>query len=261
MNFPNIDPVLLRLGPVQLRWYGLMYLIGFLLSYFVIKHETGRRKLALTDEDVADLIFTLAIGVVLGGRIGYMLFYDLPTFLQNPLKLFAIWQGGMSFHGGLTGVFLAALWFSRNRKIPLLVLGDMAALATPIGLGLGRVGNFINGELFGRVTTVPWGMVFPAGGALPRHPSQLYEAFLEGAVLFLLVHLLNRRINKTGVAMATFLAGYGVFRFIVEYFRQPDQQLGLFFNLISMGQMLSLPLVFLGAGLFVYSIKTNEKVV
>jgi len=261
MTFPNIDPVFLKLGPIQLRWYGLMYLLGFLLSYFVIRREARYRKLTLTDEGVADLIFTLAIGVVLGGRVGYMLFYDFPSFLQNPLKIFAIWQGGMSFHGGLTGVFLAALWFSRSRKIPLLLLGDLAAIATPIGLCLGRIGNFINGELFGRVTTVPWGMVFPAGGALPRHPSQLYEAFLEGLVLFLLVNLVNRRINRTGAAMAMFLAGYGIFRFVVEYFRQPDQQLGLFFGFISMGQILSLPLILLGIGLFLYSVKGGGELV
>lgn len=251
MNFPVIDPVFFRLGPLQFRWYGLMYVLGFILSYFVIRREVRHRKLPLSDEGVADLILTLALGVVLGGRLGYVLFYDLSAYLAHPLKIFAIWQGGMSFHGGLAGVALAAFWFSRSRGIPLPLLGDLAALAAPIGLGLGRIGNFINGELFGRPTTVPWGIVFPDGGPLPRHPSQLYEAFLEGLLLFFLVRLVYRRMNVSGAAMATFLAGYGLFRTFVEYFRQPDQQLGLFLGLFSMGQLLSLPLFLLGTGLLI----------
>lgn len=258
MNFPAIDPVFFKLGPLQFRWYGLMYVLGFILSYFVIRREVQRRGLPLSSEGVADLILTLALGVVLGGRLGYVLFYDLPAYLAHPLKIFAIWQGGMSFHGGLTGVFLAALWFSRSRGLPLPVLGDLAALAAPIGLGLGRIGNFINGELFGRPTTVPWGIIFPDGGPLPRHPSQLYEAFLEGLVLFFLVRAVYRHLNVSGAAMATFLAGYGLFRICVEWFRQPDQQLGLFLGSFSMGQLLSLPLVLLGGLLLVWFLKKER---
>lgn len=252
MNFPVIDPVFFRLGPLQFRWYGLMYVLGFILSYFIIRSEARRRSLDLSSEGVADMIFALALGVVLGGRLGYVLFYDLPSYLANPLKIFAIWQGGMSFHGGLAGVALATLWFARSRSLSYLQLGDLAAFAAPVGLGLGRIGNFINGELYGRTTTVPWGIVFPDGGPLPRHPSQLYEALLEGLLLFVLVRLVARRFDAPGIAMATFLAGYGLFRTFVELFRQPDQQIGFFFGLFSMGQLLSLPLFLLGAGLFLW---------
>lgn len=252
MQFPAIDPVFLHLGPLQFRWYGLMYVIGFLASYFLIKNEVRRRNLKLDNEAVADLIFCLAIGVVVGGRLGYVLFYDLAAYLAQPLKIFAIWQGGMSFHGGLLGVAVAGLWYARRFEVPYLQLADLVALATPVGLGLGRIGNFINGELFGRPTTMPWGMIFPDGGPLPRHPSQLYEAFLEGLVLFFVVRLLARRFTAPGTAMAAFLSGYGLFRFVVELFRQPDNQLGLFWGFFSMGQLLSLPLFLAGCILLVW---------
>lgn len=251
MHFPAIDPVFLRLGPLQFRWYGLMYVIGFLFSYFVIRNESRRRALPLDNEAVADLIFCLALGVVAGGRLGYVLFYDLGAYLAHPLRIFAIWQGGMSFHGGLIGVAVAGLWYARRYNLPYLQLTDLAALAAPVGLGLGRIGNFINGELFGRPTTMPWGMIFPDGGPLPRHPSQLYEAFLEGIVLFFLVRLISRRYQAPGTAMAAFLCGYGLFRFVVELFRQPDSQLGLYFNFFSMGQLLSLPIFLMGGVLLV----------
>lgn len=252
MQFPTIDPVFLRLGPLQFRWYGLMYVIGFVASYFIIKGAVQHRKLPLNKEAVTDLIFSLALGVVLGGRLGYVLFYDLSSYLAQPLKIVAIWQGGMSFHGGLLGVAAAGLWYARRFHIPYLQLADLAALAAPVGLGLGRIGNFINGELFGRPTSMPWGMVFPDGGPLSRHPSQLYEAFLEGLVLFFVVRLLARRFTASGTAMAAFLSGYGLFRFVVELFRQPDSQLGLFWGFFSMGQLLSLPLFLAGAILLVW---------
>jgi phosphatidylglycerol:prolipoprotein diacylglycerol transferase len=252
MSFPVIDPVFLRLGPLQFRWYGLMYVIGFVISYFLIRKEAQRRNLALDSEAVADLIFCLALGVVVGGRFGYVLFYDFATYLRHPLQIFAIWQGGMSFHGGLLGVAVAAIWYARRVQLSYLQLADLAALAAPVGLGLGRIGNFINGELFGRPTSMPWGMIFPAGGPLPRHPSQLYEAFLEGLVLFVVVRLLARRFSAPGTAMAAFLSGYGLFRFVVELFRQPDSQLGLFFGFFSMGQLLSLPLFLAGGVLLVW---------
>lgn len=247
MHFPSIDPVFLRLGPLQFRWYGLMYVIGFILSYFIIRGEVRRKELALDTEGITDLIFFMAVGVVLGGRLGYVLFYDLASYLAKPFKIFYIWEGGMSFHGGMLGVAVAAIWFSRSRKIPLLQLTDLAALAAPVGLGLGRIGNFINGELFGRPTGLPWGVIFPEGGGVPRHPSQLYEAFLEGVLLFFVVRWFARRIPVNGSAMAAFLAGYGLFRSFVELFRQPDSQLGFFFNYFSMGQLLSLPLFAIGA--------------
>ncbi len=242
MHFPAIDPVFFHLGPLQFRWYGLMYVIGFLASYFIVRNESRRRNLGMDNEAVADFIFCLAIGVVIGGRLGYVLFYDFASYLANPLNIFAIWQGGMSFHGGLSGVAIAGLWYSRRFNLSYIQLGDMVSMATPVGLGLGRIGNFINGELYGRSTTMPWGMVFPGGGSLPRHPSQLYEAFLEGFVLFFLVRFVARRYPAPGGAILTFLGGYGLFRFIVEFFRQPDSQLGLFLGFFSMGQLLSLPL-------------------
>ena len=252
MHFPAIDPVFLRLGPLQFRWYGLMYVIGFLASYFLIRNEARRRKLSMDNEAVADFIFCLALGVVLGGRLGYVLFYDLGSYLSNPLRIFAIWQGGMSFHGGLLGVAVAGLWYARRFQLPYLQLADLVALATPVGLGLGRIGNFINGELFGRPTTAAWGMIFPDGGPLPRHPSQLYEALLEGVVLFFLVRFLARRFQAPGTAIAAFLGGYGLFRFVVELFRQPDSQLGLYWGFFSMGQLLSLPLFLAGGILLVW---------
>ena len=246
MQFPHINPVFLRIGPLQFRWYGLMYILGFIATYFILRAESRRKQLPLTVDDVADLVFYGAMGVVLGGRLGYILFYNLDFYLANPLRVFAVWEGGMSFHGGFLGVILAFVLFSRRKKVPFWALIDMAAQCAPVGLGLGRLGNFINGELYGRPTDVPWGMVFPGGGDLPRHPSQLYEAFLEGLVLFLIVRFSARRSPQNGVAAWTFVAGYGLFRFIIEFFRQPDAQLGLFFGLFSMGQFLSFPMFLVG---------------
>ena len=247
MRFPHIDPVFLRIGPLQFRWYGLMYILGFIATYFILRTESSRKRLPLSKDDIADLVFYGAMGVVLGGRLGYILFYNLDFYLANPLRVFAVWEGGMSFHGGFLGVILAFVLFSRRKKVPFWALIDMAAQCAPVGLGLGRLGNFINGELYGRPTDVPWGMVFPGGGDVPRHPSQLYEAFLEGLVLFLIVRFVGRRSPQTGVAAWTFVAGYGLFRFIVEFFRQPDAQLGLYFGLFSMGQFLSFPMFLLGS--------------
>jgi phosphatidylglycerol:prolipoprotein diacylglycerol transferase len=247
MQFPNIDPVFLRIGPLQFRWYGLMYVLSFVATYFILQAEARRKQLPLTRDDVADLLFYGARGVVLGGRLGYILFYKPAFYLAHPLQVFAVWEGGMSFHGGFLGVILAFVLYARRKKIPFFTLIDMAALCAPVGLGLGRIGNFINGELFGRQTDVPWGIVFPGGGGVPRHPSQLYEAFLEGLLLFLIVRFASRRSSVTGVPAWTFVAGYGLFRFIVEFFRQPDEHLGFIFSIFSMGQLLSLPMFLLGS--------------
>ena len=247
MQFPQIDPVFLRLGPLQFRWYGLMYIISFAATYFILQSESARKKLPLTKDDVADLLFYGAMGVVLGGRLGYIIFYNPAFYLTNPLRVFAVWEGGMSFHGGLIGVITAFAIFARKKKISFWTLIDMAALCAPVGLGLGRIGNFINGELYGRQTDVPWGMVFPGGGTMPRHPSQLYEAFLEGFVLFLIACFVSRRSSVPGITAWTLFAGYGLFRFIVEFYRQPDAQLGVFFNMFSMGQFLSFPMFLLGS--------------
>jgi phosphatidylglycerol:prolipoprotein diacylglycerol transferase len=249
MSFPTIDPVFFRFGPLQLRWYGLMYIIGFMAAYFLIRRDSARQGLAFTADDVADFLATLAAGVILGGRLGYVLFYNPLYYLQEPFKIVALWEGGMSFHGGLIGVTAAMVYFARRRGISLLVLADIGALSAPVGLGLGRIGNFINGELYGRVTDLPWGVVFPGAGELPRHPSQLYEALLEGVFIFMLLRLLSWRRPPAGVLSGCFLILYGCCRIAVEFVREPDAQLGLLGGLVSMGQLLSLPMVLAGGGL------------
>lgn len=247
MQMPQIDPVFLSIGPLQFRWYGLMYVLSFVATYLIIRSEVKRKKLPLTPDDVSDLVFFGALGVVLGGRLGYILFYNLGFYLSNPLKLLAVWEGGMSFHGGFLGVIIAMLIYSHRKKLFFLDLMDMVALCSPVGLGLGRIGNFINAELYGRQTDLPWGIIFPGSDGLPRHPSQLYEAFLEGLVLFLIVMFASRKSKISGVAAWTFVAGYGLFRFFVEFFRQPDAQIGYLFKWFSMGQFLSLPMFLLGS--------------
>lgn len=252
MKFPELNPVFLSLGPLQFRWYGLMYVLGFIASYFMIRSEVRRKSLSLTRDDVADLVFYGAMGVVLGGRVGYILFYNLEYYLSNPLRIFAVWEGGMSFHGGFAGVIVSMLIYLIRKNPGFFNLTDMISQCAPIGLGLGRIGNFINGELYGRVTDAPWGIVFPGGGDLPRHPSQLYEAALEGVLLFFIVRFASRRSNITAVPTWTFCAGYGLFRCIVEFFRQPDAQIGTFHNIFSMGQLLSLPMFLVGTFMLIY---------
>lgn len=252
MTYPNIDPVFLRLGPLEFRWYGLMYIIGFLAGYLLIQSGVKKKGIPLDKDGVADLVFTVAVGVILGGRLGYILFYNLAYYISHPLKLIAVWEGGMSFHGGMTGAILAALYFIRKRQLRFYPLADIGFQAAPIGLMLGRIGNFINGELYGRTTDVPWGMVFPGGGNQPRHPSQLYEAFLEGPLMFLLLYLIGRKFGRDGVVFWSFIAFYGLFRFLVEFVREPDAQLGYFLGMLSMGQLLSLPMLLLGLGMAIH---------
>lgn len=247
--YPNISPIIVQIGPLALRWYGLMYLLGLTSAYFFIRNRVTQRELPMTADHVYDMIVLGALGVFLGGRLGYVLFYNLPYYLQNPLKIVAVWEGGMSFHGGLIGVLSALILFSYRRGIPFLTIADLAAAATPIGLGFGRLGNFINGELFGRATDVPWCMVFPGGGLECRHPSQLYEAVLEGALLFTLLWLISRRPVPPGTLCGSFLVGYGLCRITVEFFREPDPQMGFIFDQISMGQVLSSPMILVGIGI------------
>lgn len=246
MQLPNIDPVFLKLGPLEFRWYGLMYIIGFTAAYFIIKSRGRKKGLPLTNELLSDIVFMIAMGIVLGGRVGYILFYNLSWYLANPLKVFAVWEGGMSFHGGMIGGVVAAVCILRKNALPLWLMADVIAPSIPIGLFLGRIGNFINGELYGRVTSSAWGVIFPSGGMLPRHPSQLYEAFLEGVVLFLITLAVGRTKAPEGTTFWTVIAGYGLFRFIVEFFREPDQQMGFLWMGATMGQLLSLPMLFLG---------------
>lgn len=256
LQFPNIDPVAIQIGPVAIHWYALAYLAGFLIGWWVAKYICRLDKDALrpNQDDIDDFMSWIILSVLLGGRLGYILFYNLPHYLDYPLDIFKLWQGGMSFHGALIGVITVLVLYSWKRSLPLLRLADLAAVAAPVGFFFGRIANFINGELFGRPTDAPWGMVFPHGGPEPRHASQLYEAALEGllmfTVLFTLAHV--KKIRHTpGLLSAGFMFIYGTSRFIIEYFREPDPQLGLFFDAISMGQILCLPMIF-GAFLLIY---------
>lgn len=243
------DPVIFKLGPLEFRWYGLMYLIGFGIAYLIIKKELIRKNGPVSGDAAGDFLFYLILGLLLGARIGYVVFYNFPVYMQRPWEVFAIWHGGMSFHGGLIGMIVFGYLFSIKYKAPFLELADIGALAAPMGLMLGRIGNFINGELFGRPTDLPWALIFPAGGNVARHPSQIYEAILEGPVLFAILWLLRTRISRRGGILAMFLIIYGIFRFFAEFFREPDPQLGFIFDDLTMGQILCL--VMIGAGLMV----------
>lgn len=249
LSFPAIDPVLIKIGPVAIRWYALAYLAGLLFGWrFLMRLADGSVK-GLDREAADDFLVWATLAVIIGGRLGYVLFYRPGFYLQSPLEIFAVWQGGMSFHGGIAGVIVASVWFARRRGIPPLVLGDMIARVAPVGLFFGRLANFINGELFGRVTAVPWGVVFPSGGPEPRHPSQLYEAALEGLVMLVLLNLLGRSSwakARPGFVTGGFLAGYGVVRTAVEFVREPDGHLGFVLGPFTMGQALSVPMIIAG---------------
>ncbi len=247
LEHPAFDPVALQIGPVAVHWYGLMYLVGFALAWVVGRRLIARGVTRLTRSDLEDLLFYAIIGVIVGGRLGYVLFYKPAYYLQHPLEIFAVWEGGMAFHGGLIGVIAVIAWFAWRRGFRLLEIGDVVAPMVPLGLAAGRLGNFINGELWGRVSHVPWAMVFPAArDGLPRHPSQLYQFALEGLLLFLIVWWVARRPQPIGRVSAVFLIGYGIFRFLVEYTREPDSFLGLLAGNLSMGQWLSLPMILAG---------------
>lgn len=251
LTFPYINPIAFSLGPLHVHWYGLMYLIGFASAWLLAHWRMKHYKLNWTSEQISDLIFYAALGVIIGGRTGYMLFYSFPELIHDPLSLFKIWQGGMSFHGGLLGVIIALWIFARKIGKPFWEVGDFIAPLVPIGLGAGRIGNFINGELWGRVTDVPWGMVYSHVDNQPRHPSEIYEFGLEGIFLFLLVWIYARKPRPIGHVSAVFLIGYAVCRIIAEFFRQPDPQLGyIAFDWLTMGQILSIPMVLLGVWLW-----------
>ncbi|HKJ72111.1 MAG TPA: prolipoprotein diacylglyceryl transferase [Gammaproteobacteria bacterium] len=247
--YPEIDPVAVAIGPVRIHWYGIMYALAFGLGWWILLRR--RERLGLSREAVGDFAFACILGVILGGRLGYVLFYNLSYYLAHPLAVFAVWDGGMSFHGGLIGVVVAGVWFARSRGLTVLGVADFITPIVPIGLGLGRIGNFINGELWGRPAdpSLPWAMVFPHVDRIPRHPSQLYEALCEGVLLFAVLWLLDRRLSGEGRLFGTFLLGYGCIRFGLEYFRAPDPQLGLLVLGLSMGQLLSLPMIAAGAWL------------
>ncbi len=250
--YPLIDPVIVQIGPLAIRWYGMMYLMGFIVGYLVIRSELKRRNGPIPLDAAEDMLFYIIIGLLLGARLGYVLIYNLPYYTTSPLDALAFWKGGMSFHGGLAGVIIAGFVFARKYNADFLELADIGALAAPIGLMLGRIGNFINGELYGRVTDLPWGMVFPGGGPEPRHPSQLYESALEGPFLFLILWGLRKRAKRNGQILAAFLIGYGIIRFMVEFFREPDIQIGFIAGLFTMGQMLCAIMILIGAYLLVH---------
>ncbi len=256
LPYPQIDPVAFRIGPISIYWYGIMYLIGFGGGWWLGRRRAREVWRGWRQEQVDDLVFYIVLGVLLGGRLGYVLFYDFGSFLADPISLFKVWQGGMSFHGGLIGVILAMWLFARRRDTGFFNVADFVAPLVPIGLGAGRIGNFINGRLWGKETDLPWGMVFPdsRAGGVPRHPSQLYEVLLEGVVLFVVLWLFSRRPRPTMALSALFLMLYGVFRFLVEFVRVPDVQYGyLAFDWVTMGQVLSLPMILAGAFMLWYA--------
>ena len=252
LAFPNIDPVIFAIGPFAVRWYALAFIAGLLIGWKYITWYVSKPPHAMVRKNVDDFLVWITLGVVLGGRLGYAGFYNAEFYLSNPLAILQVWRGGMSFHGGLIGVIVVILLFCRQRQLDYWAVGDTVACAVPIGLFFGRIANFINGELFGRVTNVPWAMVFPHGGSLPRHPSQLYEAALEGLVLFvLLTWLVHCRgaLAKPGMLTGAFLAGYSLARGFVEFFRQPDEHIGFLFGPVTMGQLLCLPMLIVGVWL------------
>ncbi|SFX30949.1 prolipoprotein diacylglyceryl transferase [Marinospirillum alkaliphilum] len=257
LTYPSINPVAISLGPVQIHWYGLAYLVGFLVAWWLARQRAER--LGLTREQISDLTFYAAVGVILGGRLGYALFYHFDRVLIDPLWLLRVWEGGMAFHGGFLGVAVAVWLFARKHRLNLFQLGDFVAPLTPIGLGLGRLGNFINGELWGRVTDSPLGMVFPGAGPDPRHPSQLYQFALEGVVLFALLWWFSRQPRPAGSVSGLFLVGYGSLRFLGEFAREPDAHLGLLLGGLSMGQLLSLPMLLAGVALMVWAYQQDQQ--
>lgn len=262
--FPNIDPVAIHLGPLSIHWYALAYLAGIMGGWWLAKRicRLDNNQYRPNENDVEDFMTWAVLGVILGGRIGYILFYNFHVYLENPLEVFKIWQGGMSWHGALIGVITVIIAYAKLKKVELFRLSDLFSVGATIGFFFGRITNFINGELFGRVTEAPWGIVFPRGGELPRHPSQLYEAALEGLVLFLILITMARisKIRNTpGLISAAFLFFYGAFRFIIEFFREPDSQLGFIVGNLSMGQLLCLPVMAGGVVVFVIAKKLKSR--
>jgi phosphatidylglycerol---prolipoprotein diacylglyceryl transferase len=254
--YPQIDPVLLQLGPFAIRWYALAYIAGLIIGWRIMRRVCQQPPAILSPEKIDDFLLWAALGVILGGRIGYVLFYKPAEFLHDPKQIFLIWEGGMSFHGGLLGVITAIIAYALRNRISPFMLSDLVALVVPIGLFFGRIANFINGELWGRASDVPWAMVFPRGGPIPRHPSQLYQAFFEGVVLLAIVNLVWRFTDgrrRPGLLTGVFCAGYGMARIVGEFFREPDSFLGFILGTdwLSMGMVLSLPMVLFGAVLIV----------
>lgn len=261
LPFPNIDPVLIAWGPIAIRWYALAYIVGLVLAWVYAARLVRRDRLwngtsPVSRSQLDDLIVWAAFGIIVGGRLGYVLFYNFSFYTDNPAEILTVWRGGMSFHGGFLGITVAVLLFALKHKLPVLTLGDLAAAGAPIGLFFGRIANFINGELFGRITDMPWAVEFPGGGGLPRHPSQIYEAALEGLVLFLVIRYLivaRQALRRPGLVFGVFLTGYGLARIFIEFFRQPDVHLGYFWGFVTMGMLLSIPMVIAGIAMILWA--------
>lgn len=267
MPFPDIDPVIFQLGPFILRWYALAYMIGLIGGWLYVvqlmrRNDFWPNETPATTEHIDDLLFWITLGVILGGRLGYVLFYNADYYFSHPEHILAVWRGGMSFHGGLLGVIIAVILFARKKQISVLSLGDSISVATPIGLFFGRLANFINSELWGRVTDSPLGIIFPNGGPEPRHPSQLYEAVLEGLVLFILLRLATHHymaLKKPGFCTGVFFIGYGASRILIEQYREPDAHIGFLIGGTTMGLWLSVPMLLIGAGLIYAALKAFHK--
>jgi phosphatidylglycerol---prolipoprotein diacylglyceryl transferase len=247
----GIDPVMFRIGVLEVRWYGFMYLLGFVIAAGIVHAELKRKGGPLPTGDGPILLLYAFLALTVGGRLGYVLIYNLQYYVNRPQEILAVRRGGLSFHGGLLGMIITGLFVARARGVPFMALADLGAIASPIGIMLVKIGNFINGELFGRLTDLPWGVIFPAGGPFPRHPSQLYEAALEGPVLFAVLWKFRMRAEIPGEILAAFLIGYGSFRFFAEFFREPDPQIGFLWGWLTMGQLLCSFMVVGGMGLFV----------
>ena len=264
LPYPDIDPVLLHIGPLQLRWYGLMYVIGFTASYYLVKQQLKTFKFKELNDHFENLNIVLILSLIVGARLGYVIFYNLPYYLNHPSAILATWSGGMSFHGGVIGLVIGGALFCYSKDIDFWKTADLYVVTIPIGLGFGRIGNFINAELYGRATDLPWGMVFPGGGEVVRHPSQLYEALFEGALLFTLLWLARKKPWKHqpnwphGSLLALFLIGYGLIRVFVEFTREPDAHIGFIFNSFTMGQILSSVMILSGILLWIWLIKANS---
>lgn len=257
----NIDPVAISIGPINIYWYGIAYMLGMLLGLYYAKKIVNKQKinsdLSIDQRDIDEIFLWIVVGIILGSRIGYALFYNIDFYIANPISIFALWKGGMSFHGGVIGVLVAIISYSYVYKKPILELGDVICAVVPIGLFFGRIANFINGELWGKVTNVPWGVVFPRAGEYPRHPSQLYEAGLEGILLFIILAALiaSKGLKKRGLISGYFLLIYSLSRILIEFFREPDHHIGYIIPNVTMGIILSIPLMLIGLILVINSVK------
>ncbi len=262
LAYPNIDPIAIQIGPLAIRWYSIAYLSGIIIGWRLMIFQSGFfQSTKITKEQIDDLLIWIVIGIIVGGRLGYVFFYNFESYIDSPIEIPKVWLGGMSFHGGLIGVSIAMILFSKINKLPLLRITDLVASVAPAGIGLGRIANFINGELWGRPTEVPWAMIFPTADKLPRHPSQLYEAIIEGLILLILLQILYRKetfANRSGLITGIFLTSYGICRIFIEFFREPDRHIGLLAEVITTGQLLSLPMIILGIYFIFNSMKINK---